>query len=85
MKTSNNKRTASGMNSRQAKRVTYTTEVTESLSYGSRVNFGKVISLEKALTMKLTRSQASKSYAEKLTYWDRVSGARDCLSLAYVS
>ena len=68
MKTPNNKRTVSGRNPRQAKRVAYTIEVAESPSYGSRVNFGKVISLEKALTMTLTRSQASKSYAKKLTH-----------------
>ena len=69
MKTPNNEGTTSGRNPRQAKRVAYTTEVTESTSYGSRVNFGKVISFEKALTIKLTCSQASKSYAKKLTYW----------------
>ena len=73
MNTSNNKRTASGRNPRQAKTVAYTTKVTESPSYRSRVNFGKVISLEKALTMKLTRSRASKSYAKKLTYWKRAT------------
>ena len=73
MKTPNNKWTESGRNPQQAKRVAYTTEVTESPSYGSRVNFGEVISLEKALTMKLTRSQARKSYAKKLTYWKRAT------------
>ena len=55
MKTLNNEGTMSSRNPRQAKRVAYTIEVTESPSYGSRVNFGKVISFEKALTIKLTR------------------------------
>ena len=68
IKTPNNKRTASGRNPRQVNGVAYTTEVTESPSYGSRVKLGKVIPLEKALTMKLICSQASKSYAKKLTY-----------------